>query len=337
MESLTETGNQLTGAAIGLGVSAIENKMQRSQNKKLMRQQIEGSQEMAKFNQGLALDTWNKTNFEAQRKHLEAAGLNVGLMYGMGGAGGATASTPGGSVSTATAEGRSSAGMGMQLALQAQMTAAQTELIKAQTRKTETETTKTAGVDTQEATARIEQIKQLTKNAKVQAEIANYEKALKEIEANIADKTEWDIIKQATLANWKLEGEARSAMTKGEIDQKTQDEIIKQIEQNTQEQMLRMQAQKLGLIKTDADTKLVNQSIQKLVNDINIATQGNMREWDKMTQANKELFIKQKIADSAEAQMLFNTSTPAQIKQWVDIIGGVIQMTPGAPAKKIGF
>ena len=37
---------------------------------------------------------WDYTNFENQRAHLENAGLSVGLMYGNGGAGGA--STAGG-------------------------------------------------------------------------------------------------------------------------------------------------------------------------------------------------------------------------------------------------
>ena len=34
---------------------------------------------------------WNYTNYENQKKHLEAAGLNPALLYGMSGGGGATA------------------------------------------------------------------------------------------------------------------------------------------------------------------------------------------------------------------------------------------------------
>ena len=49
---------------------------------------------MAEANQERNKELWDYTNFEAQRKHLEQAGLSVGLMYGNGGA--MNASTSGG-------------------------------------------------------------------------------------------------------------------------------------------------------------------------------------------------------------------------------------------------
>ena len=47
---------------------------------------------MARQNQQRNKEMWDYTNFENQRAHLENAGLSVGLMYGQGGAGGASTS-----------------------------------------------------------------------------------------------------------------------------------------------------------------------------------------------------------------------------------------------------
>lgn len=44
----------------------------------------------AHYNQKLTKELWDYTNYENQRKHLEAAGLNPALLYGQGGGGGAT-------------------------------------------------------------------------------------------------------------------------------------------------------------------------------------------------------------------------------------------------------
>jgi len=40
--------------------------------------------------QDIQQQNWDYTNYENQRKHMEKAGLNVGLMYGQGGGGGST-------------------------------------------------------------------------------------------------------------------------------------------------------------------------------------------------------------------------------------------------------
>ena len=59
-----------------------------------MGMQYQYGQQAADEEQRRNMEMWNDTNYEAQRKHLEAAGLNPGLMYGNGGAQGA--STAGG-------------------------------------------------------------------------------------------------------------------------------------------------------------------------------------------------------------------------------------------------
>ena len=75
-----------------------------------------------------AMDIWEKTNYKAQMGQLEKAGLNPGLIYGMGGSGG----TLGGS--SATAQGAAGTGsMDIAGAAQIALLNAQRENIEADT------------------------------------------------------------------------------------------------------------------------------------------------------------------------------------------------------------
>ena len=74
------------------------------------------------------MDIWEKTSYKAQMGQLEKAGLNPGLIYGMGGAGG----TLGGS--SATAQGAAGTGaMDIAGAAQIALLNAQRENIEADT------------------------------------------------------------------------------------------------------------------------------------------------------------------------------------------------------------
>jgi hypothetical protein len=78
----------------------------------------------------LQMDMWKKTNYPAQVKMLEQAGLNPALLYGMGGAGGSTTGSQGGG----SAAGGSAPGQGS-IDLPMAMMGAQIENIKADTEK----------------------------------------------------------------------------------------------------------------------------------------------------------------------------------------------------------
>jgi hypothetical protein len=104
---------------------------------------------MAKYNDALARGMFDKqakwASASEERKRLEEAGLNVGLMYGGSGAGGSTPSQSAGSGSGASGgvAGATQMGMAMQMA--------QIENIKAQTKKTEAET-ESVGLDINQKT-----------------------------------------------------------------------------------------------------------------------------------------------------------------------------------------
>lgn len=150
---ITGMGEAAASAGMGLLLGGYNDRRQYKQQEKLQGLQIKGQKEMADYNSNLAFDMWNKTNYGAQRKHLEDAGLSAALFYGGSGAGGATTNAGGGGNVTGGVAPSGGGEVGM--ALERSMMGAQLELIKAQTAKTEAEAVKTAGVDTELAGANI--------------------------------------------------------------------------------------------------------------------------------------------------------------------------------------
>lgn len=154
IESLIGPAMSAAGYGLDIAMTDWKNEKQLKQQGKLTKQQVEGSKELSQFNADQAYDMWNKTNYSAQRKQLEDAGLNVGLLYSKGGAGGTTAAGSGGSVSGGVAQ-VPQLGQGAQLGLQTAQAMAAIELTKAQTNKTNVEAEKIGGVDTELGKAQI--------------------------------------------------------------------------------------------------------------------------------------------------------------------------------------
>lgn len=150
------------------------------------------------------LEMWNQTNFEAQRQHMENAGLSVGLMYGGGGQGavsqGGQATQPSGPTSNPVA-----------MALQYQQIEQQNAAIKSQTMLNQAEATKalaeakkTGGVDTkkteyeikwQEIENRIQESREQITASNITEAKANAEKAMEEfkqamLNSDYLDKTQ---------------------------------------------------------------------------------------------------------------------------------------------------
>ena len=121
-----------------LGISAGQGLMQQAFNQNATQQQIAGSKELALYNNQLAYDMWKKTNYSAQVKELQKAGLNVGLMYKGAGAGGGTLGNASGNVS----QGQNKIDMigGMQMMLQSKLQEAEIKKIEAETKEVEART-----------------------------------------------------------------------------------------------------------------------------------------------------------------------------------------------------
>ena len=171
---------------------------------------------MAQQNQQRNKEMWDYTNLENQRAHLENAGLSIGLMYGQGGAGGA--STSGGQGQGTGNPGTNAVSMGLQeKQIELQQDAAiksQTMLNQAEAAKALAEAGKTAGPEYNKATWE-------AKNLEI-------ENRIKTITEGItgANLTEAEADAQKAVAEW------NSAMAKAEVDQATKKTAIQTMKQN---------------------------------------------------------------------------------------------------------
>lgn len=81
-----------TGGGMGLVGDVLGMVGQNAREKRAVRNQME----LNKQGQKLGMKTWYDTNYGAQMDEMKKAGLSPGLMYGKGGAGGATVASPSG-------------------------------------------------------------------------------------------------------------------------------------------------------------------------------------------------------------------------------------------------
>ena len=282
---------QLLGTATGfknlLGLSGGNWKDQMEQQfqneKEMMGLQNQYNQAMAQANHERNKQMWDYTNFENQRAHLEKANLSVGLMYGNGGAGGA--STAGGQGSGPGNPGTNAVGMGLQakaLELQNKQIESQVALNIATAEKTAAEAKKIAGVDTKQAEANTENLIQAASNEKIRRGLilANirYQDAMEELTRNQADakKLEFEQITQS-IKNLEKAWEQLDANVEGikmdnQLKQETIGLMVKQAQANLEKTMAE--------ILTEKTKGQVNLTIIKdLTSQINTRAEQMTQQW----------------------------------------------------------
>ncbi len=84
------------GGAFGIGLQEMRANRQNNLTIGLQENQFQNQKELNKQGSELQYDLWNKTNYDAQVKHMKKAGINPGLLYGKSGAGGSTTGSQGG-------------------------------------------------------------------------------------------------------------------------------------------------------------------------------------------------------------------------------------------------
>ena len=167
---------ELGTTALGQGLQSINSQRQQDYNKETMALQFGYNSMMQQQGQRNNKEMWDYTNYENQRKHMENAGLNPALMYGMGGGGGSSTSGAQGSATNAVGgnevqSGAAATGMALQMA----QLESQIEVNKAQANKLNADAIKTAGIDTE-----------LSKAEK------SYKESLKALTENQATGATWD-------------------------------------------------------------------------------------------------------------------------------------------------
>lgn len=162
MDFITPIINAATGGMMDMIMGPAEDARQVKQQQKLTSIQEMSAGRLAANAKENAFDLWQRTNAAAQAKEYEKAGLNTGLMYKSGGAGGITT---GGATPMPTGGTAATAAQTMANKMDMMMMGAQIENMKADTELKKADTVKTAGVDTDLTTAN-------AAIARVQAEIA---------------------------------------------------------------------------------------------------------------------------------------------------------------------
>lgn len=295
--------------ALGIGIQRIGAKYDRKQQLKtqeaMMGLQMKGEREMMAEQQRLALEMWEKTGVGGQMEQLKKAGLNPGLIYGMGGAGGATTG-PGGSpaVSGGQAPYVDTTGMGIQLGI----AAAQMGLIKAQTEKTKAEATKIEGVDTTKGAAEIENLAALTKNEQLKGTLMGIQARIDEARAKVAEGTVEELIFTATAIMTKTQEEAQQGKVKTFVDQATANTIVDTVKM----QLATLIVQK-GLMEAQTTTEKGKPAVQTAEIDLlyeqaqGIVRQG-VQKWRSMEMEGREMGIKeeQELREELKASGLSN-------------------------------
>lgn len=186
----------IIGGVAGLGLGAISPTSEESQ----LAQQGRLNQLNMRYNIGMMnaqkasqLDMWNKTNYEAQKKHMENAGLNPGLMYGMSGGGGSTTGSASGgnfqSQAGSDVAREQNAIMRTSQQMQLGLMEAQKANIEADTKLKGVTADKTSGVDTELERTKIDNLIAQTENTKVDTEGKQLKNLMSDIELTVARGT----------------------------------------------------------------------------------------------------------------------------------------------------
>lgn len=244
------TGIVGLGGALGIGRrsrEAQEDYRQIEQQKKLQELAITGSKELTDYQKQKELEMWEATNYAAQVKQAEKAGLSVAWLMGKGG-GGSGAITGGGGMSVGPAQAATAAAT-EQAETESRMMNAQIANINADTEL------KQASAGAQSAG---------TENTQQQTENLKIEQQFNEIRNRVAKATEYDAIDQIRYEATKMMHESNIAGTNQVINENTAKDQENKIKQEATGAMIANQAMRQGI-------KLDQARINQITNDIQVA------------------------------------------------------------------
>lgn len=274
-----QVGQQAIGAGMGLLLGKYNDKRQIEQQKKLNTLEMDAQRTMTNFNQQKQLEMWKATSYPGQKEQMQKAGLNPGLMYGMGGGGGQTANVETGQVTG----GHAPSGGGEMVAMATQ--AAQLGLLRAQKENIEADTAnKQADIPVKGATktnieASTTSIIQGVENQRAQKSLIDTENEIKKIQLDFDKRSEENRLSTVNLALSKIDEEINILKTQKLLDRATAE---------TKEKLL-----KAELANTTIDSWLkgaeirgINQGIIESARRVQNMIQENMRAWDQLSNEN---------------------------------------------------
>lgn len=222
-----QTAGNLVDTGLGLLLEGHNDRRQLKQQGKLQAQQIEGQKQMTDYNMSKQLQMWKDTNYSAQTKEMEKAGLNPGLAYGMSGGGGATVGSANGSVSGAQApsgggEVLAANQLGLQSRAQTRLLEAQANNLDADTAAKQADATKKGGVDT-------ENVKADTKLKGVQEENTRLDSEIKRVAGSVSRQTINEQMKHWENLVKQEEANIKTSNLNNKFSEETMDKRIEEV------------------------------------------------------------------------------------------------------------
>ncbi|AXH73567.1 MAG: DNA pilot protein [Microviridae sp.] len=262
-----QAANNVINTGMGLLLEGHNDNRQAEQQKRLQEIQIQGNKEMADYNMKNSLKMWEETSYKAQMEQMKKAGLNPALLYGQGGAGGAT--TAGAATGAGVSGGNAPQGGNEIMGLM--MMQAQIKNLEADTQKKEVEAEKTAGVDTELTKSSIENIAQGITESKAKTEVLQVDRDIKNVQWRIADATEQEVIRSIGLKMQQAAQTFDKMVRENSIGDETRITLINQAKQDLVQTSLQNLLIKANTGKTEAEIKEISAKIAKMAADIQIA------------------------------------------------------------------
>lgn len=250
---------------------------------------VANSKELADYEQMLKMKMWQDTNYSAQMREAEKAGLSKAALLGAGG--GSTAQ--GASVSGMSGGNASDAASAQQAGTQSAMAEAQIRNMNADSALKQAQAVKTAGVDTTKAGKEIEGIGADITNKELQADLQKLEKDLR-------GRTLEDQIELVQRAREKAYMDNAITSVDKNIAMQTMDQKIEGIKQEWLGKEIENRAKEKGIKLTDAQ-------IDKIYDEIE-------QNWAKIDIADNEAGIKE-----------FMANMQAQNPGLMNVVGGEIR------------
>lgn len=248
----------LAGQGIQTAGAAARNKKQYFNQKKLMDYSQTLNQSMALFNNDQQLKMWKETGPVGAMEQLNKAGLNPGLMYGMGGPGGQTAAaTPAQGVGTPSADVENVAG-GM--GITGQVIGEQLALLKSQKANIDADT-QNKQADAANKTADTANKPLQGENIKADTALKQTNNKIAEIDRQIKSDTQIDVTDQITNTARQATEELQKLVAERTL---TEEQAVNARQLATQ-QLLKLQLENDNLQK---QLQLTDKQIEQIANAI---------------------------------------------------------------------
>lgn len=292
--------------------------------------QYQYNEQAAQSTQQRNKEMWDYTNFENQRKHLENAGLSVGLMYGNGGT--MQASSAGGNQEGVSAPKSNPVQVALQekaMGLQLKQIESKTMLNASQAAKNQAEAEKIKGVDTEETKANIESLIASTKSEEERRKLIKQQTWTEVAQAEVLNSTADFNTAKTDEVKWQIENYKKGL-------KKMEEEILSlKIDNSHKAQILDDQVKQASLTtaqmaanltKTHADVQKIAGEIQKMGYDIALKAENNEIQWKQLEKGYEELLINLELG-TAHVDVAYKGLI-------VEALKGVAQAALGATAVK---